>query len=153
VVGIGSGHRPNTPVNKPERESITAPSVPPPNGGRGLPSSARAPKSSDRLEQQGGHYQGITFEDILPAHLITNAPPPVVEQPKRSSTQHRNQAPGPETKTSPIADPPLPSIKRSYTPMKRPGGKFRFRDTARALMRSFTSAKRNSRGRGSYEPV
>jgi hypothetical protein len=151
VVGIGSGHRPSTPIRKTERESTRAPSVSP-NGGRGSPSSARAPKSSDRSEQQrGGHYRGITFEEILPPHLITTAPPPEVEQPKRSSTQYQKRGPGP--KTSSMAAPP--SIKRSYQPVKRPGGKFGFRDTARALMRSFTSGKRkrNSRGRGSYEVV
>ena len=40
-----------------------------------------SPSSSDGSDRRaggvagGGHYRGITFDDILPPHMITNAPP------------------------------------------------------------------------------
>ena len=146
IVGaLGSNHRPSS--TKPSRESTPVPSGFP-NEGRGLPSSARTSTSSDGSgqQQQHGHYRGITFEEILPPHLIMNAPPPGVEQKKGSSKS---------TERPPTSEPP-PPVKRSYPPaVKRSGGKSRFRDTARALVRRFSIsvARKDTGKRRGYEVV
>ncbi|KAI0301928.1 hypothetical protein B0F90DRAFT_1716446, partial [Multifurca ochricompacta] len=97
-------------------------------------------------QQQKGHYRGITFEEILPSHLITNAPPSTVEQ-KRGSFRHPKPAEQSLT-TSPTGGPPPPIKQRSYPSS-------RIRDTARALVRGLSIAKRDSRGhdRDGYKVV
>ncbi|KAH9037662.1 hypothetical protein EDB85DRAFT_1935767 [Lactarius pseudohatsudake] len=111
--------------------------------------------STSGSEAQRGHYRGITFEDILPPQFISNAPPPTVEQ-KRGSVRRSKPADahGPPAATSLTSEPPA---KRSF-PAKHPdnksgggGSKSRIRNTARALVRGLSMAKkRDSQG---YEAV
>lgn len=110
-----------------------------------------SPSSKDGPEQQTrrGHYRGITFDDILPPHLITNAPPPNVDP--KQKTKSASRAPTPSTATTTTMAP----SKRNYPSAKKSsgGGKSRMRATARALIRSLSVVKRGSRGRGGYEAV
>lgn len=74
-----------------------------------------------------------------------NAPPPGVEQKKGSPKS---------TERLPTSEPP--PVKRSYPPaVKRSGGKSRFRDTARALVRRFSIsvARKDTGKRRGYEVV
>ncbi|KAI0250562.1 hypothetical protein BJV78DRAFT_1218573 [Lactifluus subvellereus] len=149
--GFGPNHRPSSTMNQTNRESTPIPSGFP-SEGRGLPSSARAPTPSDSSEQQEQgqepqqqqqreHYRGITFGDILPAHLIMNAPPPTVDRQKRGSVRFPKPTERPPTPS--VTEKP-PPINRSYPSAKRSGGKSLLRNTARALVRVITVAKKDT---------
>jgi hypothetical protein len=122
-----------------------------------VPSTTKAPRPSTSTigsDHQSGDYRGITFEDILPSHLITNAPPPTIEQrQKRGSVRLSKAPPAPAAERHnsapvPVKDRSPPSMKRSYPTVKRSGeNKSRLRSTMHTLMRSFTFAKREGRGR------
>jgi len=136
-----------------------------------------SPSSSYGSDQQQtwrkGHYRGITFDDILPPHMITNAPPPDAaadgkqkqkqkQKQKRGghSTPERHSLPAPSTMTMDQSSPRPPSAKRNYPSGKKPpssggGAGGRMRATARALVRglSVVKMKRNSGGRSGYEAV
>ncbi len=181
-----------TPCNIREPISTRCPTafIPPPNtnlcppvsieGTRSEPSSPStgttgSSGSSDGSEQQqqqtrkgGGHYRGITFDDILPSHMIASAPPP--EEANRKQKQKRGHskaasapaaAPAEHRQSStvtPPSEPPRTPTKRNYPSGKKlsvdgGGGKSRVRATARALVRGLTAVKRNSRGGGGYEAV
>ena len=116
-----------------------------------------SPSSPDGSERQTrrGHYRGITFDDILPPHLMANAPPPGAEQKRSSPAERRHSAAPPSSSIDPTTLEPRPSTKRNYPSAKKgTGGKFRLRATARALARSLSMVKRDSRGRGGgYEAV
>ena len=121
--------------------------------------SPSSPDSSEPQTRRGGrgHYRGITFDDILPPHLITNAPPPGVDQKRghhSSPAEPRHAAPTSSTTDATILDA-RPSTKRNYpTSKKSSGGKSRLRATARMLARGFSVVKRDSRGgRNGYEAV
>ena len=125
--------------------------------------TSSSPHSRDGSERQG-HYRGITFDDILPPHLITNAPPPGPEQKQKQQgrskpvVERRRSTAAPTTTTTSSSSPapPPPSTKRNYPSVKKQsssGGKSRFHATARALVRGLSMVKRNSRGGGGYEAV
>jgi hypothetical protein len=128
-----------------------------------VPSSTKSPRPStstyDGSENQSatGHYRGITFEEILPSHLITNAPPPAIEQRQKRGSVRLSKLPPPAAAersplpvqaSAPVRDRSPPSIKRSYpTTVKRSGeNKSRLRNTVHSLIRGFTFSKRQSRG-------
>ena len=122
--------------------------------------TSSSPHSRDGSERRG-HYRGITFDDILPPHLITNAPPPGPEQKQKQQgrskpvVERRRSTAAPTTSSS-SSSPPPPSTKRNYPSVKKQsssGGKSRFHATARALVRGLSMVKRNSRGGGGYEAV
>ena len=94
----------------------------------------------------------MTFDDILPPHLITNAPPPGADQ-KRG--HHSTPAAPTSSTTEATTLDARPSTKRNYpTAKKSSGGKSRLRATARMLVRGFSVVKRDSRGgRSGYEAV
>ncbi|KAH9963315.1 hypothetical protein BC827DRAFT_1266597 [Russula dissimulans] len=106
------------------------------------PASPSSGISSDSDQQgQRGHYRGITFEEILPPHLITNAPSPDVDQKqeRRKSAAARRPASSTSTSTATVS-----STKRGYPSVKNSGSKSRLRATARALVRHLSVAKRDS---------
>ncbi|KAI0302971.1 hypothetical protein BC826DRAFT_323195 [Russula brevipes] len=108
--------------------------------------------SSEKLGRARGHYRGPTFEEILPPHLITNAPPPGADEKQgRSKKSNENRS----TSSATAEQRPSP-IKRSYPSIKHSpsGGKSRFGvgAKARALVRGLTS-RRKSRAVSGYEVV
>lgn len=116
-------------------------------------SEKREQEPSKEKEWKKGHYRGITFEDILPPHLITNAPPPGVD-PKRGRPKSAELPSTPSSTTAKRRS--STSSKRSYPPMKQHSvGKSRFHATARALVHRFTVSKpkQDSRRRSGYDPV
>jgi hypothetical protein len=123
------------------------------------PTSPSSGISSDQPEQKG-HYRGITFEEILPPHLITNAPASDVDQ-KQERRKSVLRRPNSESSTSAATtteteSPPLPPppTKRAYATVKHStGGKSRLRATARALARHLTVVKRDHQSRRGYEVV
>ena len=128
------------------------------NGGSRRTTSTSGVTSNDGSEAQRGHYRGITFEEILPPQFISNAPPPMVEQPKRGTVRH----PKPADAEGPPAAASLRSelsVKRSYPSAKHSdsdksggsSGKSRIRSTARALVRGLTMVKKRDSQR--YEAV
>ena len=120
--------------------------------------SPSSPDSSEPQTRRGGrgHYRGITFDDILPPHMITNAPPPDVDQKRgdHSGPAERRHAAPSSSATEAMGLEARPSTKRNYpTAKKSSGGKSRLRATARALVRGLSVVKRDPRGRNKYEAV
>jgi hypothetical protein len=117
-------------------------------GSSGQAASTSGDKPIDGSEARRGHYQGITFEDILPPQFISNAPSSTVE-PKHGLVRH----PKPANADGPPAAASEPPVRRSYPSAKSSDGKSssRIRNTARALARGLTmKKKRDSQG---YENV
>jgi hypothetical protein len=161
-------------VDKVDREADTESTLAPSERSR---SRSRASHNSERRQGQGqeqeqghgqeqrwrkGHYRGITFDDILPPHLITSAPPPGAEQKQTQTRGGRGrpksaEVPSKAATTSTIpstSEPRSSTTKHSYPSVKHSGGKSRIHATARALVRRLTLApKRDSRRRGGYEAV
>jgi hypothetical protein len=129
--------------------------------------SSPHPRDGSEQQPRRGHYRGMTFDDILPSHMITTAPPPGVEQKQKQGRskpierRHSTVTAAPTSPSTSMAmatmEPRPPSTKRNYPAAKKQssgGGKSRLQATARALVRGFSVVKRNSRGRGSgYEAV
>ncbi|KAI0269383.1 hypothetical protein BC834DRAFT_1031639 [Gloeopeniophorella convolvens] len=112
-----------------------------------LGSSGRASPASPT--SSGGHYRGITFDQILPAHLITNAPASPVDD------KHPHRSARGSEGDSAAAPPP---VKREYPAPAKAPGKSRIKSTARALVRGLSLAKKKpstkrERERGGYEAV
>ncbi len=108
----------------------------------------------------------MTFDDILPPHMITRAPPPSAadadeKKRRRGGRGHSKTASAPERPSPPsisMESPRPPSAKRNYPTGKKPsfgGTGSRMRATALALVRglSVVKMKQNSRERGGYEAV
>jgi len=134
----GLHHEPETDSSRSSGEdTISAFSSPPAS-----PSSAI---SSDSGQQ--GHYRGITFEEILPPHLITNAPSPEVDQEQERREYGAARPPASCTSASTAAKAELlrvSSTKCGYPSVKNLGSESRLRATARALVRHLSVTKRDS---------
>jgi hypothetical protein len=133
-------------------------------------SPSPSPSSIASSKEQTRHYRGMTFDDILPSHMITSAPPPDVDQ-KEQKRGHSKTASAVERRTSRHSAAPAPSpttteqpqprspTKRSYPSGKKAsgggvgGGKSRMRATARALVRGLSVVRQDSRKGGGYEAV
>lgn len=147
-------------VDKVDREPDTD-STDSPSDYSSLPSPTSETQEQESKDRKGkGHYRGITFEDILPPHLITNAPPPGADQIRRGGRPRSAEIPSTSSSSPPTTTTERrasTSTKRSYPPLKKQhsGGKSRFQATARALVRRLTLSKpkQDSRRRGAYEAV
>jgi hypothetical protein len=103
-----------------------------------------------------GHYRGITFDDILPPHLIANAPPVDVDEKQgrvRPKSLHIPSAPSSMTTDRRSST----SKKRNYPPSKQYSpSKSGFQTTARAFVRRLTTSKKSKQGssrHSNYESV
>jgi len=148
-----SSHRSTEKVDRePDAESTLVPS----ERSTHSPERRQGQGQEDEHQRRRGHYRGITFDDILPPHLIANAPPPGTEQ--KQGRKRPKSTELPPTTDITTSEPPRSSTKRSYPSLKHSGsgGKSRLQATARALVRRLTVApkrERESRRRSGYDPV
>jgi len=94
----------------------------------------------DQEKEKRGHYRSLTFEDILPPHLIATAPS-LDDERKRGMFCRSGKSSTPLTTTIPE---PRSRTKRGYPLVKHSGTKSRFKATVRALVRPLSISKGGS---------